>query len=158
MPTSTTTVHRFQSLNESLSEKGNPHMATEPIRPLEVVRKAQNEFSKDQRDFPASDPPISKRGITFAAQDKLPKLPIPDLSKTIKRYLAALKPIQTAREHAETKQAAEEFLKNDGPDLQEKLKKYASDKTSYIEQFCESIDSYAKHATDNLRVRLIPQF
>ena len=77
-----------------------------------------------------------RQGITFAAQDKLPKLPIPELESSITKYLEALKPLQTPREHAETKQAVEEFLKGDGPDLQERLKKYANGKTSYIEQFC----------------------
>ena len=30
-----------------------------------------------------------------------------------------------------------EFLRTDGPELQEKLKGYAQGKSSYIEQFCE---------------------
>lgn len=77
-------------------------------------------------------------GITFAHQDKLPKLPIPELDQSLKKYLEVLKPLQTRREHAETQQAAKEFLSHEGPELQEKLKKYAQGKTSYIEQFCMS--------------------
>ncbi|TLS25965.1 hypothetical protein PpBr36_07456 [Pyricularia pennisetigena] len=79
-------------------------------------------------------------GITFAAQDSLPKLPIPDLERTCEKYLAALKPLQSPREHGETQHAVHEFLKHDGPELQEKLKKYAEGQTSYIEQFW--YDSY----------------
>lgn len=75
-------------------------------------------------------------GITFAAQDKLPKLPIPDLASTCDKYLEALRPLQTLRERAETEHAVRDFLSTDGPDLQEKLKRYAQGKTSYIEQFC----------------------
>jgi carnitine O-acetyltransferase len=75
-------------------------------------------------------------GITFAHQDSLPKLPIPPLETTCQKYLDVLCPLQTPREHEETKAAVEEFLKADGPNLQEKLKEYASSKTSYIEQFC----------------------
>lgn len=81
-------------------------------------------------------------GITFAHQDKLPKLPIPDLESTCQKYLTALKPLQSAREHAETKHAVEEFLKHDGPELQEKLKKYAAARTSYIEQFCMTLHRF----------------
>jgi Choline/Carnitine o-acyltransferase. len=33
-----------------------------------------------------------KKGITFANQDSLPKLPVPDLESTCKKYLAALEP------------------------------------------------------------------
>lgn len=79
-------------------------------------------------------------GITFAGQDKLPKLPIPELELTCQRYLEALRPLQTPREHAESEHAVREFLRSDGPELQEKLKKYAQGKTSYIEQFW--YDSY----------------
>ncbi|KJZ75100.1 hypothetical protein HIM_05586 [Hirsutella minnesotensis 3608] len=79
-------------------------------------------------------------GITFAAQDDLPKLPIPDLEATCNKYVAALSPLQSPREHAETRHAVHDFLKTDGLDLQEKLKRYAHDKTSYIEQFW--YDSY----------------
>lgn len=77
-----------------------------------------------------------KKGLTFANQDSLPKLPIPDLESTCKKYLEALSALQTPREQEETKAAVQEFLKTDGPILQEKLKNYASSKTSYIEQFC----------------------
>ncbi|KAI0381507.1 choline/Carnitine O-acyltransferase [Hypomontagnella monticulosa] len=79
-------------------------------------------------------------GLTFAHQDSLPKLPIPDLEQTCKKYLAALKPLQGPREHAETRYAVQEFLKKDGPELQKKLQEYAVGKTSYIEQFW--YDSY----------------
>jgi carnitine O-acetyltransferase len=67
---------------------------------------------------------------------RLPKLPIPELESSTTKYLAALKPLQTPREYAETQQAVDEFLKSEGPELQERLKKYANGKTSYIEQFC----------------------
>lgn len=33
-------------------------------------------------------------GLTFKYQDKLSKLPIPELKDTIDRYLASLKPLQ----------------------------------------------------------------
>lgn len=75
-------------------------------------------------------------GITFAHQDSLPKLPIPELEQTCKKYLTALRPLQGHREHADTKYAVQEFLKKDGPELQKKLQEYAVGKTSYIEQFC----------------------
>lgn len=82
----------------------------------------------------ADDKP--KGGVTYAHQDKLPKLPIPDLEVSCEKYLAALSPLQSAREHAETRHAVNEFLRNEGPELNEKLKKYAEAKSSYIEQFC----------------------
>jgi carnitine O-acetyltransferase len=79
-----------------------------------------------------------KGGVTYAHQDKLPKLPIPDLEQSCEKYLTAVKPLQSGREHAETRHAVQEFLRNEGPELNEKLKNYAEGQTSYIEQFCMS--------------------
>ncbi|KAI9894862.1 MAG: hypothetical protein M1814_000082 [Vezdaea aestivalis] len=84
-----------------------------------------------------------KHGVTFAGQEKLPKLPIPKLEDTTSKYLEALKPLQGAREHEETEAAVEQFLKVDGPYLQDKLKEYATGKSSYIEQFW--YDSYLNY-------------
>ncbi|KAJ5511691.1 ATP-grasp fold subdomain 2 [Penicillium expansum] len=80
------------------------------------------------------------QGLTFANQDSLPKLPIPDLEDTCRRYINTLQGLQSPRDHEETKAAVRDFLKNDGPLLQERLKTYAGSKTSYIEQFW--YDSY----------------
>ena len=92
-------------------------------------------------DHPSSEvaEPVKPKsqGLTFANQDSLPKLPIPDLEDTCRRYIDTLKGLQSVRDHEETKAAVQDFLKNDGPLLQERLKTYASSKTSYIEQFCK---------------------
>ncbi|PYH87026.1 carnitine acetyl transferase [Aspergillus uvarum CBS 121591] len=85
----------------------------------------------------------AKQGLTFANQDSLPKLPIPELEQTCQKYLEALAPLQAPREQDETKAAVQDFLRSEGPILQEKLKNYASSKTSYIEQFW--YDSYLNY-------------
>ncbi|OJJ49855.1 hypothetical protein ASPZODRAFT_128406 [Penicilliopsis zonata CBS 506.65] len=83
------------------------------------------------------------RGLTFANQESLPKLPIPELEETCRKYLEALAPLQTAREQEESRLAVQDFLRTDGPLLQERLKNYASSKTSFIEQFW--YDSYLNY-------------
>ncbi|KAK4505270.1 hypothetical protein PRZ48_003233 [Zasmidium cellare] len=108
------------------------------------AKETTQSFAKEKRDPLGSEPLTNTApGITFAAQDKLPKLPIPDLEATCKRYLASLYPLQNAREHSETERAVHEFLRTDGPDLQEKLKTYSEGKSSYIEQFW--YDSYLNY-------------
>lgn len=76
-------------------------------------------------------------GITYAHQSYLQKLPIPELQDTCRRYLDAVRPLQTPREHEETIAAVKEFMKTDGPELQERLLRYAASKASYIERFCK---------------------
>ncbi|GAA5804870.1 acyltransferase ChoActase/COT/CPT [Helicostylum pulchrum] len=94
-------------------------------------------------------------GVTFKYQNQLPKLPIPELEDTAKRYLAALKPLQTKEEHAASAKSVQDFMTNEGPALQEKLKTYATDKSSYIEEFW--YDSYL-HSTDPVVLNLNPFF
>ena|SRR5438045_2069742 len=147
MPTFTTaakiTFKKPGSLNAVMNDPAQMQPAKDAKyknsgRTQENVKETINAFTKEQCDPLGNQQPNAKPGITFAAQDRLPKLPIPELVPTLNKYLAALKPLQSAREHADTIQAVEEFKKNDGPELQEKLKKYATGKTSYIEQFCKS--------------------
>lgn len=136
MPTATPGVRHFtmpQPINDLLADTAQAQPVPEgPTK----AKKVEERYPEEELKPLASHAPHTKPGITFSAQDSLPKLPIPELDRTIERYLAALKPLQSTREHAETRQAAEEFARNDGPELQEKLKKYATGQTSYIEQFC----------------------
>jgi carnitine O-acetyltransferase len=127
-----------QRLAESSSRPDTPRtIPAEPQlpKPTELLKRKP---SYNRVPMDSHNGSKQSGGITFAAQDKLPKLPIPDLASSTKKYLEALKPLQTPREHGETQLAIEDFLKTDGPELQEKLKSYAQSKTSYIEQFCKS--------------------
>lgn len=112
-------------------------MASDNERSMKNAKEATEAFTKDKQEpLASSKNEDSKPGITFAAQESLPKLPIPDLESTMKKYLSSLDPLQTAREHADSERAVAEFLRTTGPDLQEKLKAYSEGQTSYIEQFC----------------------
>ena len=103
------------------------------------AKEAHQSFPKEEQNPLANQNGTkeTKKGITFAAQEKLPKLPIPDLEPTLKKYLTSLDPLQTAREKADSERACDEFLRTDGPGLQDKLKQYSAGKSSYIEQFCK---------------------
>ncbi|KAL7414063.1 acyltransferase ChoActase/COT/CPT [Mrakia frigida] len=74
---------------------------------------------------------------TLENQVKLPKLPIPALEDTMKKYLRALEGLQDPEEHAVTAEAVKLFLSDpeQGPRLQEKLLKYDEGVASYIEEF-----------------------
>ena len=124
-----------RSLDESLA---SPKPAVSDTHLSSPKGYDNNSHADTVREQPPSDKKDIKSGITYAAQDKLPKLPIPDLQSTCKKYIEALRPLQSHREHQETTAAVREFLENEGPDLNERLKKYATGKTSYIEQFCRS--------------------
>ena len=91
------------------------------------------------------------QGVTYAFQEQLPKLPVPELESTCQKYLESLRPLQTPKEHQDSKVAVKEFLKYEGPKLQEKLQKYAQGKANYIEQFCE----LTRHSKANLKANLL---
>jgi Choline/Carnitine o-acyltransferase len=85
--------------------------------------------------------------ITFAFQSKLPKLPIPPLEDTCRRYLQALVALQDEDEHELTKKAVKEFLDGDGPKIHAQLVGWAKDKDRcvrklslrriLVERFCQ---------------------
>jgi len=66
----------------------------------------------------------------------LPKLPLPKLEDTCKRYLRALEALQDEDEHERTKAVVKEFLESgEGEKWQKKLEEYNSGVDSYIEEF-----------------------
>jgi carnitine O-acetyltransferase len=87
-----------------------------------------------------ANPPVNR---TLAHQAKLPKLPIPPLEETCRRYLTSLVGLQDSREHAKTQAAVEDFLKNDGPRLQERLVEWAKTKDRYV--LCSTPDVHLSH-------------
>ncbi|KAJ9663877.1 carnitine O-acetyltransferase yat1 [Neophaeococcomyces mojaviensis] len=143
---SKTGIRRFTnpiSLNESLIRASNM-AADDSKRSLEKAKETTQAFQKEaQEPLKNSVKNGVKPGITYAAQDKLPKLPIPDLESSMKNYLESLAPLQSPREHEETKAAARDFVEHEGKGLQDKLKVYAEGKSSYIEQFW--YDSYLNY-------------
>lgn len=74
---------------------------------------------------------------TMHFQKSLPRLPIPELSKSGERYLDALKPLLTSDHYSEAERRTNEFVNKEGKVLQEKL--VAKDKenkhTSYISEY-----------------------
>lgn len=80
--------------------------------------------------------PKSSHTITWAHQCHLPKLPIPSLEDTCRRYLTALKGLQDEGEHKNTIKAVEDFLHGDGPRVQEMLLEYSEDKNRCAQASC----------------------
>lgn len=141
------TVRTFtqpSSLEDTLAKAANMSASKTngEERSAESAKASTESFSPEaQAPLAHSTNPKSRPGITFAHEESLPKLPIPELDSSCQKYIAALKPLQSPKEHHDTVLAVHDFLKSDGPLLQEKLKKYASGKSNYIEQFCKPMIS-----------------
>ncbi|KAI9506230.1 hypothetical protein GGI25_002133 [Coemansia spiralis] len=58
--------------------------------------------------------PVQQPLSTFANQDKLPRLPIPELDATVARYLKSLRPLLNNEEYARAEKAASVFISSDG--------------------------------------------
>ena len=73
---------------------------------------------------------------TYHFQESLPKIPIPPLEESIKRYLASAEPIIHSEEaFLKTKAIAEDFLENEGKTLHDQL--VARDSTQYTSYYNE---------------------
>jgi len=58
---------------------------------------------------------------TFSNQDKLPRLPVPDLNETLDKYLEVVLPVVTEAEFETTKKLVNEFRNGQGKILQARL-------------------------------------
>ncbi|EXJ91628.1 carnitine O-acetyltransferase [Capronia epimyces CBS 606.96] len=132
-----------ETLNSPVYQNGVKMSPAQDGRSLGAAKDVKESYTKQEQEPWSLPKEQTRQGITFAAQDKLPKLPIPELESTLKKYLESLVPLESPTEHNETKAAVKDFLEHDGPELQERLKKYATGKTSYIEQFW--YDSYLNY-------------
>mmetsp|Transcript_26061 Transcript_26061/g.38534 ORF Transcript_26061/g.38534 Transcript_26061/m.38534 type:complete len:740 (-) Transcript_26061:64-2283(-) len=74
---------------------------------------------------------------TYTYQSRLPRLPVPPLDDTLKKFLDTVQPLLSSTQFAETKEIVKDFKKKDGAKLQKMLKEY--DKLtsfgSYVEEF-----------------------
>lgn len=84
----------------------------------------------------------NKMDGTYAAQTRLPRLPIPSLEDTLKKFPLVLEALQDdAKQRDETQRVVQEFLHNEGPILQQALIDYeragveSGDIGSYVEEF-----------------------
>lgn len=70
----------------------------------------------------------------------LPKLPIPELKDTLKKYLETVEILVPEKDFQKTKSLVEKFLTGKGPQLHEELKELAKKTpTSWLEGFWDSM-------------------
>ncbi|GBG31422.1 Carnitine O-palmitoyltransferase 2, mitochondrial [Hondaea fermentalgiana] len=90
----------------------------------------------------ARKPEVASEG-TFRYQEELPKLPVPALEATCERFLATVRPLLSSEDMAETEQAVQAFLDDQGPGIQEELLAYAETQDNYVDAFWD--DAYLKY-------------
>ena len=85
------------------------------------------------------------QGITFAKQQDLPSLPVPELKSTLDKYLQTIRPFCNGVETFERQQLlCKDFSEHMGPILQDRLKEYANDKRNWMAKFWDE-QSYLQY-------------
>lgn len=80
--------------------------------------------------------PMPNGDPTSKLHPALPKLPVPKLEDSCRRYVRALEGLQDEEEHERTKAVVEDFLRSgEGAKWQKRLEEYAEGVDSYIEEF-----------------------
>ena len=105
---------------------------------LEKVASCAGMFPRNGPDSSARSWGHDASGVTFSAQYRLPKQPVPTLEGSCTRYLEALRPLQSAEEHEVSTIAARRFFEGEGVVLQEQLEAYDQSHDNYFEHFCET--------------------
>ena len=101
----------------------------------------------------------TQKGDMLKYQHTLPKLPVPPLNQTLQRYLISVKPLMSNKEFQKTKDAVEEFGRENGvgQKLHEMLLEKAkhSDKwvsLAIVHQTATRLVSYGTHRNEQKRV------
>jgi len=89
------------------------------------------------------------------AQKPLPKLPIPELSETLSKYLLCIRPIVSNDHYERTRQFVEEFKKlgGTGEQLQKRLLEYAETTDNWVSH---TVNFCADRCYWNLQLFYIP--
>lgn len=64
---------------------------------------------------------------TYELQKRLPRLPVPELDRTIAKYLKSVEPLLTAEDLEKSRKVAEDFIKPGG--VGRELQRFASQST-----------------------------
>ncbi|XP_021370206.1 peroxisomal carnitine O-octanoyltransferase-like [Mizuhopecten yessoensis] len=75
---------------------------------------------------------------TFQYEESLPSLPMPDLHKTLDRYLDSIRPHVTADEYRQTAFLVQQFGSGIGKELDKKLKERAQNMRNWLEAWWEN--------------------
>lgn len=75
---------------------------------------------------------------TFSNQDKLPPLPVPDLSHTLDRYLDSVKPHVTPEQYRQTEFIVQQFASGVGKQLHKELLEKAKHSRNWLESWWDS--------------------
>ncbi|EJS42473.1 cat2p [Saccharomyces arboricola H-6] len=139
-----------------------PHLKRLPVTPRRAMYSAIVTYSAQKAQFPmetnngehywAEKPNEyhqSKRphfqGATFAKQQDLPPLPVPELNSTLNKYLQTIRPFCNSVETFERQQLlCKDFSEHMGPILQDRLKEYSSDKRNWMSKFWDE-QSYLQY-------------
>lgn len=103
-----------------------------------VARMPNN--TRRAHDWKAAAPAPLKGTTTFAAQEKLPRLPVPKLDRTLAELKESLKPIAwDVKEFEEASRRIDDFGSSIGPTLQQRLEGRAQEKEHWLEEWWDDL-------------------
>lgn len=76
---------------------------------------------------------------TFEYEESMPSLPVPDLQKTLHRYLDSVKPHVSPEQYRQTEIIVQQFASGIGKELHQKLKNRADNMKNWLEVWWEDV-------------------
>ncbi|KAG8179267.1 hypothetical protein JTE90_026731 [Oedothorax gibbosus] len=102
---------------------------------------------QEPSDFPSRDALyVSKSEKTFAHDEKLPSLPVPNLSETLSKYLDSVKGLVSEEEFLNTTAIVEKFRNGVGKELHRKLLHKAASERNWLEKWWEDVAYLSQRA------------
>ncbi|CAL1534831.1 unnamed protein product [Lymnaea stagnalis] len=82
---------------------------------------------------------IIPKGRTFSVQYSLPKLPVPPLEQTLRKYLETCQPLLTEDQYMATEEIVKRFQSKEGPTLQKLLEERALNHTNWLSDWWKHV-------------------
>ncbi|KAG7094019.1 hypothetical protein E1B28_007643 [Marasmius oreades] len=123
-------------LQTTMTRSTLPHLRSthSSFKPLFSTPIRHASISSRPMNWKAAAPAAS--GVTYAHQESLPKLPVPELQNTLRTLKETLKPIAwDEQEWKEVERKVDQFSVSQGPILQERLEDWAEDKDHWLERW-----------------------
>jgi len=113
-------------------------LSRSPLSPLTICGRRSMSFKQPPRvrpiDWKAAAPELPN--LTFRAQSKLSKLPVPDFDDTLLRLKESLRPIAYSDiEYTSVVKKIDEFATNLGPILHSRLLERAKNRSHWLEEW-----------------------
>ncbi|XP_055889957.1 peroxisomal carnitine O-octanoyltransferase-like isoform X2 [Biomphalaria glabrata] len=130
-------IRRISFTKTTLTAELTGNKLNKPNTNTHSNTESETDSNNNKMSKTVEDVILSKTESTFQYDKDLLTLPVPDLSNTLKKYLASVKVLVTEEEYKKTELIVSQFANGEGKYLHEKFRAKAANKRNWLEEWWE---------------------